>query len=282
LNGQFEFAENGWIIFACAVPAVNKKIANRLGDELYAALRDRAVVEPLTSRFNDITIDDSYRVSERILARRMEAGESLVGRKIGLTNESVQKMFRIDHPDYGYLTDVMRHPDGADVRISELLIQPKVEGEITFVLKRSLRGPGVTPVDVLEATDYLAPCFEIVDSRVRDWRIRIVDTVADNASSGLFVIGDDRVDPQEIDLSACAMTLVANGDTVAEGSSAAALGSPLNCVAWLANMVGTSSTELRPGDIILSGSLGPVVAATPDTEMTVTIAGIGKASVRFS
>jgi 2-oxopent-4-enoate/cis-2-oxohex-4-enoate hydratase len=255
---------------------------DQLGDELYAALRDRNVVEPPTSRFTDITIDDAYRVSERILARRMEAGESLVGRKIGLTNESVQKMFHIDHPDYGYLTDVMRYPNGADVRISELLIQPKVEGEIAFVLKRSLRGPGVTPVDVLEATDYLAPCFEIVDSRVRDWRIRIADTVADNASSGLFVIGDDRADPRELDLSACGMTLVANGDIVSEGSGAAALGSPLNCVAWLANIIGRSNNALQPGDIILSGSLGPVVAATPDTEMTVSIAGIGNASVRFS
>ena len=253
-----------------------------LGDELYAALLNRTVVEPPTSRYGDITVDDAYRVSEHILARRIAAGATLVGRKIGLTNKAVQKFFGVDEPDIGNLTDDMQFPNGAEVPISERLIQPKAEGEIAFVLKQSLRGPGLTVADVLDATDYVAPCFEIVDSRVRDWKIRIEDTVADNASCGLFVIGDDHADPRELDLSACEMTVMTDGEVVAEGVGAAALGSPLNCVAWLANALSASGDELCPGDVILSGTLVSVVPATPGTEMIVSVTGIGDASVRFT
>jgi len=261
---------------------VKEKAIIELGDELYAALLNRTVVEPPTSRFADITVNDAYRVSERMLARRIAAGEMLVGRKIGLTSSAVQKYFGVDEPDVGNLTDAMQFPNGAEVPISKRLIQPKAEGEIAFVLKSNLRGPGVTAADVLEATDYVAPCFEIVDSRVRDWKIRIEDTVADNASCGLFVIGDDHADPRELDLSACEMEVMTDGEIVARGTGAAALGSPLICVAWLANALGANGMELRSGDVILSGSLTPVVPATPGTHMVVSIAGIGNASIRFS
>lgn len=253
-----------------------------LGDELYAALLNGHVVEPPTSRFTDITIGDAYRVSVHILSRRIAAGHTLVGRKIGLTNKAVQKFFGIDQPDFGNLTDDMQFQNGAEVPISERLIQPKAEGEIAFILKKSLKGPGVTEADVLEATDYVAPCFEIVDSRVRDWRIRIEDTVADNASCGLFVIGDDHADPRQLDLSACQMKVTIDGEVVAEGTGAAALGSPLVSVAWLANALAAFDDELRPGDVILSGSLIPVVPAMPGTEMTVSVTGIGSARVRFT
>jgi len=261
---------------------VNENTIIELGDELYAALLNREVVEPPTSRYADITLDDAYRVSEHILASRVAAGKMLVGRKIGLTNKAVQKIFGIEEPDFGHLTDEMQFPNGAMVPISERLIQPKAEGEIAFILKSGLRGPGVTIADVLEATDYVAPCFEIVDSRVRDWRIRIEDTVADNASCGLFVIGDDHADPRQLDLSACEMQVTTDGEVVAEGTGAAVLGSPLICVAWLANALSAFGDELRPGDVILSGSLVPVVPATPGTEMTVTVTGIGSARVRFT
>jgi len=253
-----------------------------LGDELYTAMLTGNVVEPPTSRFTDITIDDAYRVSDHILSRRIAAGETLVGRKIGLTNKAVQKLLRVDQPDIGNLTDDMQIPNGAEVPISERLIQARVEGEIAFVLEKSLKGPGVTEDDVLEATDYVAPCFEIVDSRVRDWRIRIEDTVADNASCGLFVIGDDHADPRQLDLSTCEMKVTTDGEVVAEGTGSAALGSPLTCVAWLANALSAFGDELRPGDVILSGSLMGVVPATPGTEMTVSVTGIGSARVRFT
>lgn len=253
-----------------------------LGDELFEALQSRSVVEPLTKRFENITVDDAYRISKRMLARRVANGESLVGRKVGLTNKAVHKHFGIDEPDYGNLTNVMRFADGADVPVSELLIQPKIEGEIAFVLKRGLQGPGVTASDVLEATDYVAACFEIVDSRIRDWRIRIADTIADNGSSALFVMSEQRADPTALDLSACEMSMTANDALVSEGTGAAALGSPLSCVAWLANTLGAAGDELRPGDVILSGSLGAVIEAEPDTDMRLTISGIGSASLRLT
>jgi len=252
-----------------------------LGDELFDALRKRHVVEPLTKRFADITVDDAYGVSKHMLARRLAAGEKLIGRKVGLTNKGVQKHFGIDEPDYGNLTDPMRFADGADVPVSELLIQPKIEGEIGFVLKRGLKGPGVTVAEVLEATDYVAACFEIVDSRISDWRIRIADTIADNGSSGLFVMSEERADPTAMDLSACEMSMTANDEIVSEGTGAAALGSPLTCVAWLANTLGAAGDALRPGDVILSGSLGPVIEAKPNTAMRVTISGVGTVSLRL-
>jgi len=253
-----------------------------LGDELFSALKSRVVVEPLTTRFPDISLDTAYKVSQRILALREAEGETLVGHKIGLTSEAVQKYFGIGEPDFGSLTDAMRFPDGTDVPVSRLLIQPKVEGEIAFVLKDGLAGPGITPADVLEATDYVSACFEIVDSRVRDWKIKIQDTVADNASAGLFVIGAKRTDPRNLELSNCKMEVLADGEVVARGTGAAALGSPLVCVAWLANALARYGAELRPGDVVLSGSLGPVVPAVAGTEMTVSISDIGTASVRFT
>lgn len=252
-----------------------------LADELYAALGARKMVEPLTTRFPDLTLEDAYRVSRQLQMRRIEAGESLVGYKIGLTNKAVQDFFQIDQPDFGHLTDAMRFMGGSDVPITDRLIQPKIEGEIAFVLKRGLRGPGVTPDKVIDATDYVAPCFEIVDSRVCDWRIKIQDTVADNGSSGLFVMGHQRVDPRKLDLSACVMTMMMDGTVVSEGTGAAALGGPENAVAWLANSLGETDAGLQPGQVILSGALGPVVSATPGTLMKLSISDIGDASVRL-
>lgn len=254
---------------------------NDLAEELHGALEARQLVEPVTTRFPDLTLEEAYRISAQMLARREEAGETLVGYKIGLTNKAIQKLLQIDQPDYGHLTDVMRFADGAEVPISKLLIQPKIEGEIAFVLKHALRGPDVTQQDVIAATDYVAPCFEIVDSRIRDWRIKIQDTVADNGSSALFVPGDQHADPRSLDLSACVMTMQSDGETVSEGSGAAALGSPAKCVAWLAKALAAHGGELRPGQVILSGSLGPVVTATAGSVMTLSISGIGSASVRL-
>ena len=253
-----------------------------LGDEFFAALQNRTVVAPPTERFADITIDDAYRVSSRILERRQAAGEVLVGRKIGLTNPAVQKHFGIDHPDFGNLTDAMRFDDGADVPVSQLLIQPRIEGEIAFVLKSGLKGPGVSTEDVLAATDYVAACFEIVDSRVRDWQITIADTIADNGSSGLFVLSAERTDPNTLDLSDAAMIMTQEGETVSEGTGAAAMGSPLNCVAWLANVLGSYDDELRAGDVVLSGSLGAVIPARAGAQLQLSISGIGEASVRLT
>lgn len=252
-----------------------------IGDELYAALRERRTVTPLTSRGIAITVDDSYAISLRMLERRLADGEKVIGKKIGVTSKAVQNMLGVYQPDFGYLTDRMAYETPAEMPIGRELIQPRAEGEIAFLLKRDLVGPGVTPSDVLAATDSVMACFEVVDSRIENWKIKIEDTVADNASSGLFVLGTERVDPKKVDFVTCGMVVEKNGEVLSTGAGAAALGSPLVCVAWLANALGKYGTPLRAGEVILSGSLVPLEPVKPGDQMRVLVGGIGSASVRF-
>jgi 2-oxopent-4-enoate/cis-2-oxohex-4-enoate hydratase len=166
--------------------------------------------------------------------------------------------------------------------ISEQLIQPRAEGEIAFKLAKDLNGPGITNADVLDATEYVMPCFEVVDSRIHDWRIKIQDTVADNASCGLFVLGDDRADPKGLDFPSLHMSVYKNGKLLSEGLGSAALDSPLSCVSWLANTLSDFGITLSSGDVVLSGSLVPLEPVVPGDEMHLEVRGIGTASVRFT
>ena len=252
-----------------------------LGDELYAALRARRTVAPITGRVADVTIDDAYQISRRMLERRLADGERVVGKKIGVTSEAVQRMLDVHQPDFGFLTDAMMFDSGAEIPSDALLIQPRAEGEIAFVLARDLEGPGVTEADVLDATRWVRSCFEIVDSRVRDWKIRIQDTVADNASSGVFVLGRDEVDPRGIDLVGCRIAIEKNGAPLSEGVGAAALGSPLTSVAWLANTLSRFGIALRAGEVILSGSLVPLEPVRAGDRMSLSLEGVGTACVSF-
>jgi 2-oxopent-4-enoate/cis-2-oxohex-4-enoate hydratase len=253
-----------------------------LGDELFTALRTRSVLSPLTARETDIDIDDAYRISLRFLERRTADGETLIGKKIGVTSKPVQDMLGVHQPDFGFLTNRMQVANGEVVSIAGSgLIQPRAEGEIAFVLKKDLRGPGVTEDQVLDATDYVLPCFEIVDSRIRDWQIRIQDTVADNASCGIFVVGDDRVSPQSLDLAAVKMEIHKNGQHVASGLGSAVQGHPATAVAWLANTLGRYDIPFLKGEIILSGSLAPLLPAQPGDRFHMTLAGIGEARIGF-
>jgi len=254
---------------------------DRLGDELYDALRERTTVPPLTVRFPDVTIPDAYHISRRMLSRRLGDGERIIGKKIGVTSKAVQTMLSVFTPDFGWLTDRMAYPDGAEVPISRQLIQPRAEGELAFVLARDLRGPGVTPDDVIAATDHVVPCFEIVDSRIRDWKIRYQDTVADNASSGLFVLGADKIGPRGFDFPSCAVTVEKNGRFLSTGTGAEAMGSPLVCVAWLANQLAEFDIALGAGEVVLSGSLVPLEPVVAGDVMKLTVPGIGTASVKF-
>ena len=255
-------------------------LIEQLGDELYQALTQRQVLEPLTNRHADITIEDAYAIQQKMLARRLAAGEKVVGKKIGVTSQAVMNMLGVFQPDFGWLTDGMVFNEGEAVP-ANTLIQPKAEGEIAFVLKKALKGPGVTAADVLAATEGVMACFEIVDSRIRDWKIKIQDTVADNASCGVFVLGDRLVDPRDVDLGTCGMVLEKNGEIVATGAGAAALGHPANAVAWLANTLGRLGIALEAGEVVLSGSLGIMVPVQAGDNLRVTIGGIGGCSVRF-
>ena len=256
------------------------QLIETLGDELYNALCMRTVVEPLTNRHPEITIENAYHIQQRMIARRLAAGERVVGKKIGVTSAAVMNMLGVYQPDFGYMLDGMIVSDGGSIAMSSL-IQPKAEGEIAFVLKKDLMGPGVTNADVLAATDFVMPCFEIVDSRIRDWKIKIQDTVADNASCGMFVLGSTAVDPRKLDLMTCGMVLEKNGEVIATGAGAAALGSPINAVAWLANTLGRLGIGLKAGEVILSGALAAMFPAQAGDHFRVTIGGLGACSVRF-
>ena len=253
-----------------------------LGDELFAALRERRTLAPLTEREAGIDIDDAYRISLRLLQRRQAQGERVIGKKIGVTSKPVQDMLGVHQPDFGFLTDRMQVKSGAVISIAGSgLIQPRAEGEIAFVLKKDLKGPGVNEDQVLDATDYVLPCFEIVDSRIEDWKIKIQDTVADNASCGVFVLGEDRVKPHALDLAAVKMDIHKNGAHIASGLGSAVQGHPATAVAWLANTLGAFGIPFLAGEIILSGSLAPLLPALPGDRFAMTLAGIGEAWIGF-
>lgn len=260
---------------------MHQTVIDSLGDELFEALRSRSVVEPLSSRHPDMSIEHAYAVQQRLISRRLAGGETVVGKKIGVTSKAVMDMLGVYQPDFGWLLSAMVFDDGSTIERASL-IQPKAEGEIAFVLKRALRGPGITAAQVLAATECVMPCFEIVDSRIRDWKIRIQDTVADNASCGVFVLGDRALSPRQIDLHSCGMVLEKNGEVFATGAGAAALGSPLHAVAWLANTLGGLGIGLEPGEVILSGALAAMAPIAAGDQFRVSIGGLGSCSVRFA
>ncbi|MDF0729564.1 2-oxopent-4-enoate hydratase [Pseudomonas entomophila] len=250
------------------------------GQQLHQALTSGQALAPLTETYPGITLEQAYQVQLAMIQPRLDAGERVLGKKIGVTSQVVMNMLGVDQPDFGHLLTDMLHADGAAIALDGL-IAPKAEGEIAFVLKESLQGPGVTVADVLRATAYVMPCFEIVDSRIRDWKIRIQDTVADNASAGAFVLGDRGVDPRDVDLACVGMTLEKNGEVVATGAGAAALGHPANAVAWLANTLGRLGIGLNAGEVILSGSLAAMVPVQAGDQLRISLGDIGSAAVRF-
>ncbi|MBN3787605.1 2-oxopent-4-enoate hydratase [Burkholderia sp. Ac-20353] len=260
---------------------MDSTLITTLGDRLYDAMTSRTPIAPLTSQHEDLSVDDAYRIQQRFVARRLDAGETVIGKKIGVTSKAVMDMLGVYQPDFGYLLSGMVYGDGECIAL-DTLIQPKAEGEIAFVLKRDLLGPGVTNAMVLAATECVMPCFEIVDSRIRDWKIRIGDTVADNASCGVFVLGDKAVSTRSVDLATCGMVLEKNGDVIGTGAGAAALGSPVNAVAWLANTLGRLGIPLKAGEVILSGALAAMASVGPGDNFRVSIGGIGACSVRFA
>lgn len=262
---------------AIADPALNETLA----DELYRALRDERTVPPLMGRHPALTIDDAYAISLGALDRRKADGERVVGKKIGVTSKAVQDMLGVHQPDFGFLTDRMWIEGDIDIKANGL-IQPRAEAEIGFILKDSLKGPGVTAEQVIAATQAIVPCFEIVDSRIQDWKIGIVDTVADNASCGVFVLGEVRADPRAHDLPNLHVTVTKNGQPLSEGYGHAVQGSPAEAVAWLANTLGAYGVTLEAGDVILSGSLVPLEPAKAGDVFEMQLHGVGACTARFA
>lgn len=251
------------------------------GDALYQALVDRQPLVPLTEREPDITIDDAYRIQLRMIERRIANGETVIGKKIGVTSKAVQQMLNVYQPDFGLLLSGMVYAEGQAIP-ADSMIAPRAEAEVAFILKRDLDGPGVTAADVLRATDFVMPCFEIVDSRIKDWKIKIQDTVADNASCGVFVLGGTPRSLRGLDLSVAGMVVEKNGEIVSTSAGASVQGSPVNAVAWLANTLGALGIPLKAGEVILSGSQSPLMPVKAGDFFTCSVGGLGSCSARFS
>jgi 2-keto-4-pentenoate hydratase len=246
---------------------------------LAEAATSRTPCDPIRDLLPDGTIDDAYRIAQRTI-ELTRAGVRQVGRKIGLTSRAVQRQMGVDTPDFGVLLADMAYGDADPIPAGRLL-QPRVEAEVAFVLGRDLPERPVVASDVLRATEMVVAAIEVVDSRIRDWDISIVDTVADNASSGLFVLGGAPRRLTDVDLRAIEMELTCEGETVSAGNGAACLGHPVNAVVWLANAVAERGAPLQAGEVILSGSLGPLGTAEPGREYEARFSGLGTVRAQF-
>jgi len=247
---------------------------------LKAAHASGEAIAPLRDRLAATDADAAYAIQELNTRAWLAEGRRLVGRKIGLTSLAVQAQLGVDQPDFGMLFADMAVGDGEPVPAGRL-IQPKVEAEVALVLGRDLTHERHTYADLLRATEYALPAIEIVDSRIAGWNIRFADTVADNASSGLFVLGGRPVRLADVDLTACAMQMRRGDAVVSRGNGRACLGSPLNAAVWLADTMARRGRPLLAGDIVLTGALGPMVAVQSGDRFDVSIEGLGGVSAVF-
>jgi 2-keto-4-pentenoate hydratase len=252
-----------------------------LADDLWEADRTAKPVAPLTDRHSELTIEDAYAIQTINIDRRIAAGQRVIGRKVGLTSKPMQTMLGVDEPDFGVLTDEMIVEDGDLIPLSRL-VQPRVEAELAFVMARDLAGPGVSTATALDAIAGALPAVEIVDSRVADWKIKLIDTVADNASSGLLVVGGRMRPVAELDLRLLGVAVSRNGELLDTGAGAAALGNPARCVAWLANKLGSLGAGLKAGDIVLPGAVHKMAPVQPGDVFRAEFAHLGAVTVRFS
>jgi 2-keto-4-pentenoate hydratase len=259
-------------------------VRRQAADALAAAERDRAPIPPLRETWPELDVVDAYEIQLLNIRRRLEAGATVNGHKVGLSSKAMQEMMGVDEPDYGHLLDDMELPE---MRQSEdrpvpadRYCYPRVEVEVGFVLGEDLPGEGCTEQDVIAATEAVAPAIELIDSRIADWDIRIGDTIADNASSAGYVLGPDRVKPTDIDLKAIEARLLRNDELAGEGRSDAVLGDPVVAVAWLARKVASFGVTLRAGNVILPGSVHRAVDVRAGDDFEATFDGLG--SVRLS
>ncbi|GAA5050577.1 2-keto-4-pentenoate hydratase [Thermocatellispora tengchongensis] len=259
-------------------------------ERLWAAERDRAPIEPLTEAYPDIDVVDAYEIQLVNIRRRLAAGARVHGHKVGLSSPVMQRMMGVDEPDYGHLLDTMVLAQDTPIK-ADRYCYPRVEVEIGYVLGASLPGEGCTEEDVLAATAYIVPSLELIDSRIADWRIRLADTIADNASSAGVILGEARKTPAElaaagIDLAAIEAVLYATGpggaeEEIARGDTGAVLGDPTTAVAWLARKVASFGVKLEAGHLILPGSCTRAVDARPGDAFRAEFAGLGSVTARF-
>jgi len=248
---------------------------------LHEADLKKEVCEPVRDIIGTADLDAAYSVQRMNTVRRIESGAKIIGHKIGLTAPVVQEQLGVDQPDFGLLWDDKEVEDGGVISISELM-QPKAEAEIAFVLGTDLDGDHIGPEDIVDAIDHAMASIEIVGSRIRNWDIKITDTIADNASASHWVVGRQQVDLQELDLLNCKMNMTKNGELVSEGVGRNCLGSPLIALEWLARKMVAMGEPLKSGDLILTGALGPMVPIHAGDHLEATIEGLGAVRVSFN
>ncbi len=253
-------------------------IRQRAADLLRSAEQDRRPIDPLTQLFDDLDVVAAYEIQLRNIARQVEAGATIRGHKVGLSSPVMQQMMGVDEPDYGHLLDTMviDQSDGID---TGRYCYPRIEVEVGYVLGATLPGEGCTREDVLAATDYVVPSLELIDSRIKDWKIALVDTIADNASSAGVIVGTGRARPDELNLADIEATLLRDDQKVASGNTSAVLGDPTECVAWLARKVAAFGVTLEAGHLILPGSCTRAFDIAPGQHFTAEFAGLGSVDV---
>jgi len=238
-------------------------------------------IAPLTSTYESMTLEDAYAVQLLQIDELTGSGRTIKGHKVGLTSAAMQRLIGVDEPDYGHLLDDFFYLEHAPIPLSRF-IQPRIEPEVAFVLRRPLRGPGVTVHEAIAAIDFVLPALEIVDSRIADWKIGLFDTIADNASSGAVVLGSRPTALHKVDLRLAGAVMTRNGFVVGTGAGGAVLGSPLTSLVWLANTVGERGVTLEAGHVILPGSVCAMVPVAAGDTFTATFAGLGTVTARFT
>lgn len=253
----------------------------KAAEALRTARANRVAIPPISTSFGICELKDAYAVAEINTSRMLsDSARRVVGKKVGLTSRAVQQQLGVDQPDFGVLFDNMEFLNGSDVPMSRL-IQPKVEAEIAFVVGKQLSSENPSWSEFVSSIEYVLPAIEIVDSAIQDWKISLADTVADNASSALYVLGDQPSLLGKDDLSGIGMEMTSNGHVVSIGSGAACLGHPLRAAYWLVRTMASLNRPLHEGEIILSGALGPMVAVQSGTAVNARIGNLGSVSCQF-
>ena len=252
-----------------------------LAEMLLAAEQSQKPIPPLTESDPGISVEEAYRIQLLVMGMKKSRGQVVVGKKIGLTSLAMQNMLGVKEPDYGHILDGMVVMEAEKILTTDL-IKPRIEGELAFVLKEDLQGPGVTLTEVIRCSEGVIPSLEIIDSRIVDWKIKLPDTVADNASSARIVLGGTITPLHSLDLRTVGMVLEKNGEAVATAAGAAVLGHPAQAVAWLANKLAAYDITLRKGEVILSGSLTAAMPIGAGDFVRADFGPLGDVKTKFS
>ena len=260
---------------------MDTNLSSQAASLLLDAYKTRTPIPPLTQTFPALAFDDAYDIQQRQIAEMTSASRVVKGHKVGLTSAPMQKQLGVDQPDFGHLLDDMFFAENQAIPMDGFL-QPRIEPETAFVLARPLSGPGVTVAEAIAAVDFVLPALEIVDSRIADWKITIIDTIADNASSGGVVLGGRPTKLTDVDLRLIGCTVVKNGQIAATGANGAVLGNPINALVWLANTVGRFGVTLEPGHVILPGSVTSMMPVAPGDTFVADWGVLGSVTARFA